>query len=234
MINNEHVLSGNQDRWFLQQNRTEGVTGNTFQAGDHIVVCGKCKRVWFVDCWNVKGRCPSPDCRSQETRPFEKNIFTLKNTERLRINFGQEQTVKTAPVKKVRTRKVSHPGLTDIWNRVSHTCYRILPNIKYALIGAAITLTVLQMVFPTSVINGKPATYYRTEIAGKFQKAGESFSDNLSDIGTSVGDLFLKVRTSAGNGAADTVSFGVKIRQSAADGMDKILYHSQEFLKHND
>lgn len=202
MINNEHILSGKKDQWFLQQNRTEGVTGNTFQAGDHIVVCDGCKRVWLAESWNVKNRCPSSDCRSQKTRPFQKNIFALKSTEKMRIKFQRSQIIKVVPVKKAGKRKVSHPRLPEIWNRITHVCYRVFPDMKNVLVGVAIGLTVLQVVFSTSVFTEKPAVYYRTAIAGKFQKVGESFSGNLSDMGTSVGDLFLKVKTSAGDAFA--------------------------------
>lgn len=225
MISNEHVLSGNRDQWFLHQNRTEGVTGDTFQAGDHIVVCSGCKRVWFAETWNIKDRCPSPDCRSQETRPFEKNIFALKKTEGMRIKFKRGQVVKAVSAKKARGYKRSSPRLSEMWNRITHICFRAFPPIKCVLIGAAIGLTVLQLAVPTSVFHKKPAAYYRTVMVEKFQKAGESFSANFSDIAASAADAFVKVKTSAGNGASDTFTFGGKIRQSAADGIDKILHH---------
>ncbi len=212
MMNNEHVLSEKRDRWFLQQGRNEGITGDAFRAGDHIVVCGKCRRVWFVESWKVKGRCPNTSCRFTQTRPFQKSIFELGETHRIHIRQVESQKIAGASA-----------GWKKAFDSFFCACSRVFPKLATGLIIAAIGLTIFQTVPSSSLLTGKPAGYYRGTIVQKLQKAGSSAAVNLTDIRNSVKDSFAKGRSSVADGAADTELLGEKAVQSAADSIDKIL-----------
>lgn len=71
-MENKHTITS-KDRWFLETNRKDPVAQEPFKVGDTIVICAKCKTVYYDSSWSMNSnKCCTMGCNHSKQLSFSK------------------------------------------------------------------------------------------------------------------------------------------------------------------
>jgi hypothetical protein len=82
------LTSENQD--FLNQNRTDPITGEKIEEGHSVVICAACKSAFFIESWEYLGDSHCDQTGTLENLPKPQNLYLQANTKYTRelLTFG--------------------------------------------------------------------------------------------------------------------------------------------------
>lgn len=216
MTKNVYVLSDRRDSRFLKQGRVEGFTGCPLAAGDSIVVCSKCKRVWLQESWELNKRCPDKDCKESKTVPFRAGDFKVRRSGTGRIRISDN----SSPWERF---------LFEAGSAMDKTLLKMIAFIRPALDTwmvvlpiAAIALSLYQFNTEESVINGRNKIYYQTAVKEAADRAVKSVTANGEQAWLSLKDAVAgKAAVSIADAFRETVG-------ALADDIDKTKFAMAE------
>ncbi|WP_338814999.1 hypothetical protein V9L05_07630 [Bernardetia sp. Wsw4-3y2] len=74
-----HTISSETHQDFLNQDRTDPITGEKIEEGHTIVICAACKSAFFIESWQYINESHCEQFDSLKELPISKNLFLEAN-----------------------------------------------------------------------------------------------------------------------------------------------------------